>query len=74
MATVQEVLSRYLEWREPTDGVGVNPFKLGCRFDNPATPAEIKQAWGDLGVPDELVELWSISRQSRLFEDVDYGQ
>lgn len=59
---------------EPRDGLGDNPFKLACSFDEPASAAEIAAAWPGGEVPEELVQVWSTSRQSRLFEDVDYGK
>jgi hypothetical protein len=40
----------------------------------PATDEEISSAWSAAPLPAELVEAWSFSRESRLFEDVDYGQ
>jgi len=38
-----------------------------------ATDEEIRSAWPD-GLPAELAGAWSVSRESRLFEDVEYGQ
>ena len=70
---VAEILAQFRLYSELPDGLGANPFKLGCSFDNPATVAEIVAAWLS-GVPDELAQLWLASRQSRLFEDLEYGQ
>lgn len=71
---VAEALNAFRAYTEPRDGLGDNPFKLACSFDEPATDAEIASAWPNVEVPGELVQAWSVSRQSRLFEDVDYGQ
>lgn len=72
-ADVTEVLASFSAYTEPRDGLGDNPFKLGCLLSASATDEEIRSAWPD-GPPRELAEAWSVSRESRLFEDVDYGQ
>ena len=72
-ADVTEVLAGFSAYAEPSDGLGDNPFKLRCSLSAPATDEEIRSAWPD-GPPAELAEAWSVSRESRLFEDVDYGQ
>jgi hypothetical protein len=71
---VVRALSAFRALAEPRDGLGDNPFKLACSFDEPASGGEIAAAWPGTELPAELVEMWSTSRQSRLFEDVDYGQ
>jgi hypothetical protein len=71
---VVEALNAFRAYTEPRDGLGDNPFKLACSFDEPATAAEISSAWPGVEVPAEVASAWSASRQSRLFEDVDYGQ
>jgi hypothetical protein len=73
-ANVTEVLASFSAYAEPRDGLGDNPFKLGCSLSGPATDEEIRSAWPTVPLPAELVEAWSVSRESRLFEDVDYGQ
>lgn len=72
-ADVTEVLASFSAYTEPRDGLGDNPFKLGCSLSAPATDEEIRAAWPD-GPPAEMAEVWSVSSESRLFEDVDYGQ
>jgi hypothetical protein len=71
---VASALNAFRAYTEPRDGLGSNPFKLACTFDDPASTAEIETAWPGREVPGELVQMWSTSRQTRLFEDVDYGQ
>lgn len=71
---VAAALNAFRAYIEPRDGLGDNPFKLACSFDQPATDAEITSAWPGGEVPGELIQAWSTSRQSRLFEDIDYGQ
>ncbi len=70
---VVEALDRFRSYLEPRDGIGNNPFKLGCSFERPATEEEIASAW-TADIPAEMIDLWSTSRESRLFEDIDYGQ
>jgi hypothetical protein len=72
-ADVTEVLESFSAYAEPRDGLSDNPFKLGCSLVAPATDEEVRSAW-PVAPPDELVRAWSVSRESRLFEDVDYGQ
>jgi hypothetical protein len=72
-ADVTEVLESFSAYGEPRDGLGDNPFKLGCSFVAPATDQEIRSAW-PVAPPDELIRAWSVSKESRLFEDVDYSQ
>jgi hypothetical protein len=72
-ADVTEVLASFGAYTEPRDGLGDNPFKLGCSLAATATDGEIRSAW-PVAPPSELVRAWSVSRESRLFEDVDYGQ
>lgn len=71
---VTAALNAFRAHTEPRDALGDNPFKLACSVDEPATDAEIASAWLGGDVPAELAQAWSTSRQSRLFEDVDYGQ
>lgn len=74
VADVTGVLASFSAYIEPRDdGLGDNPFKLGCSLTGPATDEEIRSAW-PTGPPAELCRAWSVSRESRLFEDVDYGQ
>jgi hypothetical protein len=71
---VAGALNAFRAYTEPHDGLGDSPFKLACSFDEPASDAEIASAWPEVEIPDELVRVWATSRESRLFEDVDYGQ
>lgn len=72
-ADVTGALASFSAHTEPGDGLGDNPFKLGCSLGAPATDEEIRSAWPD-GLPAELAGAWSVSRESHLFEDVEYGQ
>jgi len=71
---VARALNAFRAYTEPRDGLGDNPFKLACWFDEPASADEIAAAWPGAELPAELVQAWSTSRRSKLFEDVDYGQ
>jgi hypothetical protein len=71
---VTRALDAFRAYIQPRDGLGDNPFRLACSFDEPASEAEVVSAWPSIEVPSELMQMWSTSRQSRLFEDVDYGQ
>lgn len=71
-ADVTEVLTSFAAYTEPRDGPGDNPFRLGCSLTRPATDEEIRSSWP--AAPAELARAWSVSHESRLFEDVDYGQ
>ncbi|WP_182112693.1 MULTISPECIES: hypothetical protein [unclassified Actinotalea] len=48
-------------------------FRLASTLEPPATAHEIAATVPE-HAPDELRELWSLTRGARLFEDVDYGQ
>jgi hypothetical protein len=74
MAGVAGALGDFRAYAEPRDGYGDSPFKLGCSLSGPASDEEIASAWPGVALPDELIGVWSVSRESRLFEDVDYGQ
>jgi len=67
------VLAGFYAYAEPQDCLDDNPFRLGCSLASPATDEEIRSAW-PVAPPSELVQAWSVSRESRLFEDVDYRQ
>jgi hypothetical protein len=72
---VADALRGFLDWREPRDGIGDNPFRLACSFEPPTSPSgELSAVWGGRELPSELVELWTSARSARLFEDIDYGQ
>jgi hypothetical protein len=73
-AKVTEVMAGFSAYAEPWDGRGDNPFRLACSLGAAATDEEIRSAWPEAPLPAELVEAWSASRESRLFEDMDYGQ
>jgi hypothetical protein len=74
MDSVAGALDAFLAYAEPHDGLSDNPFRLACSFNEPASATEIASAWPAGMVPGELAQLWSTSRQSKLFVDVDYGQ
>ncbi|HEX6509163.1 MAG TPA: hypothetical protein VF221_16160 [Chloroflexota bacterium] len=69
-ANAAEALACFSAYAEHRDGLGDNPFKLGCSLSAAATDEEIGSAWPEAMLPAELVEAWSVSRESRLFEDV----
>jgi hypothetical protein len=72
MPTFDELLASLKAWRQQPGSE--SPFKLGCRVEPGASPAELEQA-GSLGpATPELTSLWSASREAWLFEDVEYGQ
>src|SRR5882762_1022582 len=73
-ADVVDALDGFRSYTEARDGLGDSPFKLACSLDAPASDAEIASAWPARELPSDVLEAWSISRESRLFEDVDYGQ
>jgi hypothetical protein len=68
------VLRSFEALREVPDGAGVGPFRLACSLSPPAAAGEVEGAWGSRDVPDDARLLWATSRESRLFEDVEYGQ
>jgi hypothetical protein len=74
VTTVAAALQGFLDWREPRDGIGDNPFRLACRLEPPASVAEIRAAWPERELPDELSELWLTCRRAWLFEDTEYQQ
>lgn len=71
---ISEILVRFSAFANPQDNSGDNPFKLRCSLSEPATCDEIHVAWSTERPPTELADAWSVSRESRLFEDVEYGQ
>ena len=71
---VTEALASFGAHTEARDGLDDRPFKLACSLSRPATDEETQSAWPTGRLPTELVQAWSVSRESRLFEDVDYGQ
>jgi len=70
---ISVALDSFQPFEKPRDGVGNNPFKLGCSRTVPASLDEIEKSWRG-GVPIELRQLWLTSRKAHLFEDVEYGQ
>jgi hypothetical protein len=73
-ADVAGALDAFRAYIEPRDGLGDSPFRLACSFDEPASEVEVTAAWPGIELPAELMLVWRASRESRLFEDVDYGQ
>lgn len=72
--SVVGALERYLAEPSPSEGTTTNPFKLMSSLDVQASAVEIADAWPRGGLPSDAVELWSASREARLFEDIEYGQ
>ena len=50
------------------------PLRLRITVGDPALSSEIDFVTRRGHVPDEVVDMWRVSRETRLFEDVDYGQ
>lgn len=74
MATVANALDRYRRQPSPPEGSTSNPFKLVSTLSERAVADEVEQAWGGRDLPSDAVDLWTVCREARLFEDVDYGQ
>ena len=73
MMTIAEALERCRQAGTVFQVPG-NPFRLTCRLAPPATADELLTATQNRPAPDDVVGLWSISREGELFADVDYGQ
>jgi hypothetical protein len=72
MTTLDDVFAALAAWRQPSPSS--DPFNLSCRVQ-PGASIEDLEAAGFVGsVPDELIPLWTASRESWLFEDTEYGQ
>lgn len=74
---VEGEMQEYLAFKafsEPTAGLGGSPFVQRCWLDGPATQMEIDHAFLGRVAPPDLVRMWLTCRQSRLFEDIEYGQ
>lgn len=71
MSGVAEVIARFGKGASPASG---NPFNLSSWLDEPATTAEVEEAWRGHPLPESVMDLWLTVRRARLFEDVDYGQ
>lgn len=70
---MQEYLA-FSAFSEPMAGLSGNSFVLRCWLDGPATQMEIDHAFlARVALPD-LVQMWLACRQSRLLEDIEYGQ
>jgi hypothetical protein len=74
MAAVVEALDRYRRQPSPPEGSSSNPFKLVSSVGDPSGASEVHEAWSDIELPGDLLELWASCREARLFEDVEYGQ
>ncbi len=72
MPTLSEVFASLTSWEQPPGGD--NPFRLSCRVDPGASADEIVQAAPSASESEDPRDLWSTSRESRLFEDTEYGQ
>ena len=72
--SLHEIINRVRSNPRPTEGSTDNPFRLESTVWGPATPGEVREAWGDRELPDDALTLWRECRGARLFEDVDYGQ
>ena len=72
MSTLDDVFAALAAWRQPSPSS--DPFNLSCRVQ-PGASMEDLEAAGFVGsVPDELITLWTASRESWLFEDTEHGQ
>lgn len=74
MSGVAAAIDAFRDHLPPPEGSTDNPFKLSSTVDEPATAAEIAQAWPGHRLPEQLLEAWSTARQARLFADTEYGQ
>lgn len=76
MTSLVEVLDRFRLQPSPPAGSSNNPFRLVSRLDAPADAREISEAWTGRQTQPALdaLELWTVCRTARLFEDVDHGQ
>jgi hypothetical protein len=74
MTGVSDALDRFRRVPSPPKGGMSNPFKLMSTLNEPARSNEVERAWSGRELPSDGVELWAVSREARLFEDVEYGQ
>jgi hypothetical protein len=49
-------------------------LRLASTLSDPSSASEIAAAWEGTVLPLDLIELWSVCRDARLFRDVDFGQ
>lgn len=70
MRALEEVLDSLRTWVQPSGDD--DPFKLACRLEPGARREELDAAPTHAG--DQLLALWSATREAWLFEDTEYGQ
>ena len=68
------VVSKFRELEGPRRVSPDNPFLLACTLASPATDDDVSEAWEQGTLPAQVRELWLVSKEARLFEDVEYGQ
>jgi hypothetical protein len=74
MTGIAQALDRFRREPTPPEARMKSPFKLMSTVCGPADVNEVSGAWGETELPADLVELWMMSRETRLFEDVENGQ
>lgn len=65
-------VARLKEYRQRPDDDG--PFKLECRIAPGMSLSAIEFERAGMKLSNELIELWQLTREAWLFEDVEYGQ
>lgn len=49
-------------------------LRLASRLSPAVAPDQVGRAWPLRELPEDLIDAWNTSRESWLFEDLDYGQ
>jgi hypothetical protein len=70
---IAQALGRFRREPTPPEGRTRNPFKLMSTVGEPASADEVRGGWGPSELPTDVLELWTSSREARLFEDIEYG-
>jgi hypothetical protein len=74
MSTITDAVLKIKQEPRPSAGKTDNPFNLVSSVTDPAASSEISSAWQDISLPTDVADFWSVCRQARLFEDIDFGQ
>lgn len=69
-----QIVASFREYEAPRKWNATDPFRLACTISGPACKHEVEDAWKGVALPPVARDLWRVTAEARLFEDVDYGQ
>jgi hypothetical protein len=71
---LEDLMAEWTTPRHASHRGQILPVPLTCSFQPPSSASDIENATSEFLIPKDLISLWKVASEVRLFEDAQYGQ